>query len=103
MGSGGGTGCDVPPDFPTVARGSTAVFDGDAVRVCGGYDGDYTDRCYELDPGGGTWRESASMLEERYYPASSLIGNIWFISGGEQVRTDSLKGDCVYMCGIIII
>ncbi len=32
-GGGGGTGCDVPPGFPTVAHGSTAVFDGDAVRV----------------------------------------------------------------------
>ncbi len=85
---GGQSGnCDVLPDYPIAVKQMTGALleGGSTVKVCGGYDGTSTrvSSCYDLSAGSGAWREAEPMMVGRFAPSSSVVGDKWFITGGD--------------------
>jgi len=78
--------CPTVSDFPIAIRaGIAASLDNGEVWYCGGTDKDSVaqDSCYSYDVLRNNWDQQVDLNEKRSYSASSVVGQYWYITGGD--------------------
>ncbi len=79
--------CDHVRDLPISVYGNDATYYNGQVLACGGFNSDYQDDCFIYNPQSNSWDQMESMMSTRIYHRSSVIQDVWFISGGQHLHS----------------